>query len=361
MALPAVLSSMEHASPEQIDTLLTDRHFPVVEPGRAIFLFRGKAEAVSLRPMIAGFPGPHNFARLNGNDVWWLELPLPDGARLEYKFEVLREHRAEWVNDPLNPISTTNPFGTNSVCRAYGYEVPDFARVHENTPTGSFEDVWVASAMGQDRKLTVYRPAGFDSKREYPLLFIHDGGDYLTYGGMALVLDNLINWGRIPPLLAAFSWPQERLVEYAAHGAHANFVVNEAMPRLADNFAIGRKVIMGASLGAVAALHTAWRHPGAFAGLLLQSGTFAQTPGWGAARGILGPIAGLLHHLEPSALPKQVFLSCGTYERMIAENRFMADRLRRAGLSVQYAESRDGHTWEAWRDRLQEGLGWVLG
>jgi enterochelin esterase-like enzyme len=360
MALPAVLSPMEHASPDEIDGLLSDRQFPVVEPGRAIFLFRGNAQAVSLRPMIAGFPGPHSFARLNGNDLWWLDLPLPDGARLEYKFEVLREHHAEWVNDPLNPITTTNPFGTNSVCRAYGYEVPDFARIHENTPTGDFEDVWVASAMGGERQLTVYRPAGFESAREYPLLFIHDGGDYLTYGGMALVLDNLIRWGRIPPVLAAFSWPVTRLVEYAAYRPHADFVVDEAIPRLAQTYSIGRKIIMGASLGAVAALHTAWQHPGVFDGLLLQSGTFAQTPGWGAAQGILGPIAGLLHRLEPSALPVRVFLSCGTYERMIAENRYMADRLRRAGLSVQYTESRDGHTWEAWRDRLQDGLAWVF-
>lgn len=361
MTLPAVLSPMEHASTAEIDVLLADRQFPVVEPGRAIFLFRGDAQAVSLRPMIVGFPGPHSFARLNGNDLWWLDLPLPDGARLEYKFEVLREHHAEWVNDPLNPVTTTNPFGTNSVCRAYGYQVPDFARIHENTPTGGFEDVWVASAMGRERKLTVYRPAGFESKQEYPLLFIHDGGDYLTYGAMALVLDNLIHWGRIPPVLAAFSWPVERLVEYAAYRPHADFVVDEAIPRLTRDFVVGRKIIMGASLGAVAALHAAWRHPGVFDGLLLQSGTFAQTPGWGAAQGILGPIAGLLHRLEPSALPKRVFLSCGTYERMIAENRSMADRLQRAGLAVEYAESRDGHTWEAWRDRLQEGLAWVIG
>jgi enterochelin esterase family protein len=360
MSLPEVLSPLAHSTREEIDKFLAARPFPLTEPGRATFLFRGDADAVSLRPMIAGFPGPHQFARLNGNDLWWLDLPLPDGARLEYKLEVLRDHHTEWVNDPLNPITTTNPFGTNSVCRAHGYEVPDFAKIHDDTPTGSFEDVWVNSAIGGDRKLTIYRPAGFDPGTEYPLLFIHDGGDYLTYGGTALVLDNLINWGRIPPILAAFSWPGERLVEYAANTPHAEYVVNDALPRVAEMYRVGSKLMMGASLGAVAALHVSWQFPGYFAGLLLQSGTFAQTPGWGAAKGILGPIADLLHRLEPSALPKKVFLSCGTYERMIAENRSMADRLRRAGLATKYVESRDGHTWEAWRDRLQDGLSWLL-
>jgi enterochelin esterase family protein len=53
-------------------------------------------------------------------------------------------------------------------------------------------------------------------------------------------------------------------------------------------------------------------------------------------------------------------MSCGTFERMIGENRTMSHRLERAGLKVKYVESRDGHTWEAWRDRLSEALDWVF-
>lgn len=326
-----------------------------------MFVYRGEADGVSLRPMIAGFPGPHEFSRLNGHNLWWLGLDLPDGARLEYKLEVLNDHHAEWVNDPLNPVTTTNPFGTNSVCRAHGYEVPDFAKVHNFTPTGSFEDLWVPTQLGGDRKVTIYQPPGFDREQTYPLLFVHDGGDYLTYGSMALVLDNLIAMGRIPPLIAAFSWPGDRLVEYAAFPYHADFVVTEAIPTIAAHYPLSnQRIVMGASLGAVAALHAAWRYRSAFTAMILQSGTFAQTPGWGAAQGILGPIAALLHRLEPSALPRRVFLSCGTYERMIGENRYMADRLRRSGLAVEYVESRDGHTWEAWRDRLEEALTWAV-
>ncbi len=361
MKKTAVVTQLETGDQETIDRIIAEHEFPMIEPGQATFLFRGAADAVSLRPMIAGFPGTHHFAALNGHDVWWLALSLPDGARLEYKLEVLRDHHAEWVNDPLNPITTTNPFGTNSVCRGFGYRVPDFAEIHEGTPNGTFEDQWIGSSLGGDRKVTVYLPAGFDRERNYPLVFVHDGGDYLTYGSMALVLDNLIHWNVIPPVIAAFSWPGDRLHEYAANSAHADFVVNEALPKIEQAYPISDfRLAMGASLGAVAALHTAWQHSGAFNGLLLQSGTFAQTPGWGSAQSILGPVADLLHHLEPSILPPQVYLSCGTYERMIGENRYMAQRLQKAGLQVKYSESRDGHTWEAWRDRLSEGLSWLL-
>lgn len=358
---PEVVVRLEKASQSEIQRIAEAQPFPLVEPGRATFVYQGEAEAVSLRPMIAGFPGPHRFAPLNGHTVWWLSLPLPDGARIEYKLEVLRNHHSEWVNDPLNPLTTSNPFGTNSVCRGYGYRVPDFAEVHEGTPKGTFEDLWVPSRLGGDRKIAMYQPHGFDRTKTYPLMFVHDGGDYLTYGSMALVLDNLIHWGILPPIMVAFSWPGDRLREYSANDGHADFVVEEAMARIESDYPISSvRMVMGASLGAVAALHVAWKHPGTFGGLLLQSGTFAQTPGWGSAQALLAPIADLLHKLEPSRLPRKVYLSCGTYERMIGENRYMAHRLQRAGLEVKYAEIRDGHTWEAWRDRLSEGLAWLL-
>ena len=358
---PAVVDEIEHGDKESIDRLIARQTFPLVEPGQATFLYRGQAEAVSLRPMIAGFPGSHHFSSLNGHDLWWLALALPDGARLEYKIEVQRDHHAEWVNDPLNPVTTTNPFGTNSVCRGFGYRVPDFAEVYEGTPNGSFEDHWIGSRLGGNRKLTIYKPVGLDHNHRYPLLFVHDGGDYLTYGSMALILDNLIHWRVIPPVIAAFSWPGDRLHEYSANRDHADFVVHEALPVIEGNYPVSeRRFVMGASLGAVAALHAAWVHQGTFQGLLLQSGTFAQTAGWEAAQALLGPVADLLHHLEPSRLPRRVFLSCGTFERMIGENRYMAQRLETAGLEVKYRESRDGHTWEAWRDQLSHGLTWLL-
>jgi enterochelin esterase family protein len=31
-----------------------------------------------------------------------------------------------------------------------------------------------------------------------------------------------------------------------------------------------------------------------------------------------------------------------------------------AGMEVNYVESRDGHNWESWRDRLRDGLCWIF-
>ena len=49
-------------------------------------------------------------------------------------------------------------------------------------------------------------------------------------------------------------------------------------------------------------------------------------------------------------------MTCGMYEPLITPNRSMVTTFREAGMEVRYVESRDGHNWENWRDRLRDGL-----
>ena len=56
----------------------------------------------------------------------------------------------------------------------------------------------------------------------------------------------------------------------------------------------------------------------------------------------------------------KVFLSCGIYESLIYENRSLVPVLQAAKPDLRYVEARDGHNWENWRDRLQEGLSWLF-
>ena len=40
--------------------------------------------------------------------------------------------------------------------------------------------------------------------------------------------------------------------------------------------------------------------------------------------------------------------------------RSLVPLLQGTGMEVKYVESRDGHNWENWRDRLREGLSWLF-
>jgi NAD(P)H-hydrate epimerase len=61
----------------------------------------------------------------------------------------------------------------------------------------------------------------------------------------------------------------------------------------------------------------------------------------------------------PKHVADRVFVSCGQYESLIHENRALIPALQAAGMQVRYVESRDGHNWENWRDRLRDGLTWL--
>jgi enterochelin esterase family protein len=224
-----------------------------------------------------------------------------------------------------------------------------------------------SDVFGDLRPVQVYVPARFRELRRYPLLIVHDGRDYVRYSGLRTVLDNLIHRLEIPPLVVALTQSPQRLTEYADDPRHARFLVDELVPLLESSYPLVRtpsaRGLMGASFGAVASLSAAWRHPGFFGKLLLQSGSFAFTD-IGAHDG--GPVFDTVvdfvnaFRAAPGRAAEQMFVSCGTYESLIYYNRSLVPVLQASGVDVKYVESRDGHNWENWRDRLREGLSWLF-
>lgn len=351
-----------------VDAFLEENDFPLAEPPFYTFAYRGEADAVRLRHWIHGLPTSQPFRRLAGTDLWIHTLELPDDSRVEYKIEVHRSGRMAWIEDPLNDQRARDPFGANSVVAARGYRVPEWTRADPSVPSGSIEEVTVESeALGAERRVLIYRPARFRATRSYPLLVVHDGPDYLAFAGLHAVLDQLIHRLEIPGLVVALTAPRNRMQEYTADDAHARFVVDELLPLLASSCPLidrpSARGLVGASLGAVAAFHTALEHPGRFGRLLLQSGSFAFTDIGGSEHGppfdrVIDTVNGFRRN--PTRVVPRAFVSVGVYEPLVSENRALVPVLRRAGTDVRFVEVRDGHNWENWRDRLREGLSWLF-
>ena len=55
-----------------------------------------------------------------------------------------------------------------------------------------------------------------------------------------------------------------------------------------------------------------------------------------------------------------MFVSCGTYESSSTRTVRWCRSLQATGMEVRYVEARDGHNWENWRDRLRDGLSWLI-
>ena len=354
--------------PGRIDRFLSARPYPHVD-GRAVtFVYRGEAEQILLRHWIYGLPSSQAFHRVDATDLWFLELDIPERSRIEYKIERVAGSTREWLMDPLNPRTARDPFGSNSVCHGEGYETPAWVRPDPEARAGEIVDLRVRSrSLGGVRRVHVYLPARFRRQRRYPLLVVHDGRDYLEYADMRTVLDNLIHRLEIPPAIVALSEPRERHLEYAAEPRHADFLSHELLPKLEARFPIvsrpSHRALVGASFGAVAALHAAWRSPGLWGRLLLQSGSFAFSDIGEHRRGpMFDPVVDFVNEFRdrPVRPADKVFVSCGVYESLIYENRSLVPLLQATGMEVRYVEARDGHNWENWRDRLRPGLSWLF-
>lgn len=362
------LASRRPLKAAAIDEFLAARKFPIVEGVEVTFVYRGAADAVHLQHWIYGLPSSQPFTRIEGTDLWYLIVELPEKSRLEYKLEIASGGERRLINDPLNPYLARDPYALNSVCHGAGYQVPDWTLPDPDTRPGTLEELRIDSeAFGSERRVVMYLPARFRRTRRYPLLIVHDGPDYLNYAGMKTVLDNLIHRLEVAPMVIALSQPGKRLVEYANHPAHARFVTEELTPFLEKTFPLvpgaSARGLMGASFGAVAALSTAWQYPGRYGRLLLQSGSFAFTDIGRHKRGPeFDPVVEFVNAFRdnPGRPTERMFVSCGTYESLIYENRSFVPLLQGSGMEIRYVEARDGHTWENWRDRMREGLSWLF-
>jgi enterochelin esterase-like enzyme len=190
------------------------------------------------------------------------------------------------------------------------------------------------------------------------LLLVHDGTEMDAYGGVVRYAATQ------PPMRVALLSPgTERDARYAANPAYAGVLVGEVLPALTAAYeTIGKPVLLGQSLGALAALHAAWTAPGTFAGLMLQSGSFftaeldPQESGYGHFSQVTGFVAAVRAATQAAPGAPEVAMTCGTAEENLANNVAMRDHLREVGMNVSWGEVRQGHTWMCWRDTLDPHL-----
>ncbi len=281
---------------------------------------------------------------------WELRLALPDLDCLEYLFDV----GGTLVPDPGNPDQVEGAFGPHSWLAMPGYEAPAWLEV-EGAP-GQRHQLTVAEI-----DIEVWEPAAH-AGGSLPLLLVHDGAEMDAYGGVVRYAAT-----RPPMRVALLSPGSNRDERYAANPAYAAALVGELVPALTGTFPTTYEpALLGQSLGGLAALHAAWLHPDAFAGLVLQSGSFftpvldPQESDYGHFDQVVRFVASLHESTgAPPGFPPVAF-TCGLAEENLANNRLMHNHLTELGVPVTWGEVRQGHTWMCWRDTLDPHLGDLL-
>jgi enterochelin esterase family protein len=297
-------------------------------------------------------PGPR-FAWSDG--AWRLTFARPEVDRLEYLIGV----DGSFAPDPANALRAPGPFGDKSVVVWPEYQPP--AWLDSIADQGPVEELEIRCRRLVARVPVLLYSTPEPPGPEAPLIVVHDGPEYARYAGLTRFLDAMSWEERIPPLRAALIQPVDRNETYSASALYAGALVRELLPEITKRAPHGSRIGMGASLGALAMLHAHVRHPKAFDGLLLQSGSFfrqrydKQESSFPRYRRITRFVGSVLRTTDAvRTIP--VAITCGTGEENRANNEDLAAALTAQGYATWLAEVRDGHTWTGWRDSFDPHL-----
>jgi enterochelin esterase-like enzyme len=301
-----------------------------------------------------------DFARVPGG--WELTLPRPQVWRMEYRLELRHpDGGREEVCDPANPRVAPGAFGDKSVV-----EFPDYRRpawLAGPVVEGRTTELAVPSRyLRADIPVRLWAPAGADPAEPLPLLVAHDGPEYDALSALTTYAGAMVAARRLPPHRVALLAPGDRDEWYSASVSYARALALAVLPALRREVAVAGPVVgMGASLGALAALHAQRRHAGLFGGLFLQSGSFFARRLDPQERSFprFGRITRFVTDTKRRTLaaePVPTTLTCGAIEENLANNREMADALHAQGYRTRLVELPDVHNYVAWRDAFDPHL-----
>lgn len=291
---------------------------------------------------------------------WVLRVPRPEVDRMEYSFELLRDGGSEWVVDEGNPLRVGGAFGDKSVLEMPEYGAPAWTAL--DPPRGPRRELSLPSrGLEQDVPCVLWSSVGAGEQDELPLLVVHDGPEYDALACLTLFLDAMVEAGRLPPLRAALLAPVDRNETYSASPTYGRALALGLVPGLRKQVRTTVVLGMGASLGGLAMLQSQRAHPGAFAGLYLQSSSFfhrvldEQESGFSRFTRITGFVDSVLR-AGPATDPVPVVMSCGLIEENVDNNRLMTRALQAQGYDTRLVENRDVHTYTGWRDTFEPHL-----
>ena len=293
--------------------------------------------------------------------AWTLTIPRPPVHRMEYQLTLrYPDGSEETTTDPTNPVLTPGVFGDKSVLVTPDYTAPAWLGGEPAWPVSA--ELSVSSRVGPI-DITVRSPEAPTNR----LLLAHDGPEFDQFASLGSFAATIVRDNRVPPFHLALAAPGARDERYSANPGYATALASAMLPELHGKLGTAAPVVlMGASLGGLAALHAQRRYPNSIGGLFLQSGSFF-VPQYDEIESnfpyyprIIRYIAAVLRGAQPDGRAVPTVLTCGGVEENLHNNRLMATTLRRQGYPVVLHEVPDAHNYVAWRDAFDPHLADLL-
>ena len=353
------VSNVQGQGDPAIQQMLVDQYMdtvssvPVIEGTQTvIFLYQGSASTVDLAGDFNFWNPNWALIKIGETDLWYYQTTFETNARMDYK--IVRNGN-EWLLDPLNPLTIPGGFGANSELRMPDYEFPEEILYREDIEHGELLLSSIASSeLNATHQLQIYLPPSYEivTNRSYPVVYFHDGTDYVNFASAVNVLDNSIADGLLSEVIAVFVRPNDRNEEYAfsKRNAYRQFFVNELVPYIGATYRTvpeaTHRALIGDSFGGNISAYIAYEYPDVFGNCGLQSGAF-----W--------PNDYEVSDLLVDGPTKEIRFASfwGTYEGDLTSNmNFVANQLLLKGYDITAGSFPEGHSWGLWRATLDDIL-----
>lgn len=239
-----------------------------------------------------------------------------------------------------------------------------------DAPRGDVSDLLHVEFEGVTRGVRVYHPPGYaeNTLRRFPVLYMQDGKNLFfpeeAFGGTEWqvdeTMDRLDAMNALRKAIVVGVCPADRQHDYTQPGYrdYGRFLAEKLKPMVDANLRTlpeaQNTVVMGSSLGGVAALHVAWAHPTSFARVACMSSTFGVYDDL-FERIASEPRRELLVYLD-SGWPKD------NYDRTNAMRDLLLARGFRLGVDLlQFSFPEDGHNEASWSHRLHVPFQYFFG
>ena len=310
----------------------------------------------------------------NKEGVWEYTTPEPLKPELYgYNFVV----DGLKMNDPSN-VYLIRDVSTITNVFIIGGDRADLYKVND-VPHGTVSKVWYDSpALGMDRRLTIYTPAGYEtSGKRYPVFYLLHGmgGDenaWSELGRATQILDNLIAQGKAEPMIVVmtngnaaleaapgesslgweaqptFQLPKTMEGSFETHFPDVVKFVDKHYRTKANKKC---RAIAGLSMGGFHSLHISKQYPDMFNYVGLFSA--AIMPGKNVESPIYQDMEGKLA-TQFAKKPALYWIAIGKTDFLYKANAEYRKLLDEKGYPYEYFENEDGHIWKNWRIYLSE-------
>ncbi len=363
--LAGFLDRVESADDKKalVDAFMAEQKgFPMIEGDQwAHVVYRGPAQQVGLWGDMFLLAPWHYIReerplhRVEGTDLFYYSLRLPQDARLEYQLAVDFENQA----DALNP----NQEEGRSVLTMPGFVAADHVDRAADARAGRLESfVLESKAVEGTRKIDVYLPAGYDASDEpLPVIYAGLANEMMEQGQILAAVDGVIEKGA-PSFVTVLIHPPERGMPAFVSGRepYIGMLVDELVPRIEKSYRVRTEPAHRGLLGTrdgVVPLWAAFTRPGAFGRIAVRSAYLEPED------------ATIVREMAAETkIATDFYIGYGHYDWRSDEANFdapeehrrIAATLEKSGHRVVLRDFNQGMRWGSWRHHLQEMLEFLV-